>query len=163
MVQPGECVIDMFAGVGPFSIMIAKKVENVNVDAVDSNPDAVRLLEENVKLNKLRGSLKTWLGDVRTVVKQHLIGTASRVIMNYPSDAKDFVETACRALQKNGGTIHYYTFADGLHCEDKAVNEFERALGSTSWGMKRMMGARRVRGVAPMKWQVVIDALVSMN
>ncbi len=163
MVRPGECVTDMFAGVGPFSIMIAKKVENVSVNAVDANPDAVKLLEENVKLNRPRGSLKTWLGDARAVVEQHLTGTASRVIMNYPSEAKDFVETACKALRKEGGIIHYYTFADGLDCEDKAVNEFQRALEGTSFGMKKMMAARRVRGVAPMKWQVVVDALVSPN
>ncbi len=163
MVRPGECVADLFAGVGPFSIMIAKKVENVIVNAVDANSDAVKLLEENVKLNKPKGSLKIWPGDARTVVEQHLAETASRVIMNYPSGAKSFVETACKALQKGGGMIHYYTFADGLNCEDRAVKEFEHALEGTLWSMKKMMGAHRVRGVGPMKWQVVVDALVSPN
>ena len=42
-VQEEEIVIDMFAGVGPFSILIAKNHEHVKVYAIDLNPEAVKV------------------------------------------------------------------------------------------------------------------------
>ena len=160
-VEPGEVVIDMFAGVGPFSVMIAKRLENVEVNAVDANPDAVSLIRENAKLNKIRGKLSIWPGDAIDVVENHLTGIASRVIMNHPSAAKNFVGAACRGLRKQGGAIHYYTFAEGQTCEQKAVAEFQDAVEGCGWAVMELGEPRRVRGVSPMRWQVVVDAKVA--
>ncbi len=158
MVKPGECVVDMFAGVGPFSILIAKRLQKVEVHAIDSNPEAVRLIEENVRLNRPKGVIKTWAGDARTVVEKNLQGKATRVIMNLPSKATEYVDVACKALQEEGGMLHYYTFADGLDFAEKAMKELEGALPSCSWALKEKFGTRAVRGVGPMQWQVVVDA-----
>jgi tRNA (guanine37-N1)-methyltransferase len=160
-VEPGENVVDLFAGVGPFSIMIAKKVENVEVNAVDSNPDAVALIRSNVTLNRIQGNLGVWQGDARDVVQKHLMGTASRVIMNHPSASKEFVDVACNALRATGGIVHYYTFAEGIDCEDRAIREFENALGQCGWRTRWLAQVRRVRGISPVKWQVVVDAPVA--
>jgi len=160
-VESGEVVTDLFAGVGPFSIMIAKKLEAGEVNAVDSNPAAINLLRENLILNRVQGRLNVWLGDAREVVEKNLAGKASRVIMNHPSAARDFVDVACNALRKEGGTIHYYTFAEGLNCEDRAMAEFEGALENCNWRTRWLAQVRRVRGVAPMRWQVVVDAPVA--
>ncbi len=159
-VKPGERVVDLFAGVGPFAIMIAKKLDGIKVDAVDVNPEAVRLMGENIRLNKVRGTITTWLGDARKIVDDHLAGIASRVIMNHPSDAISFVDVACKALRDEGGLVHYYTFKEGLDCEEAATIEFEQAARSAGWKLKTLAGVRRVRGTAPMKWQVGVDALV---
>ncbi len=160
MVKPGECVVDMFAGVGPFSILIAKRLQKVEVHAIDSNPEAARLIEENVRLNRPKGVVKTWAGDARTVVEKNLHGKATRVIMNLPSKATEYVDVACNALQEEGGTLHYYTFADGLGFAEKAVKELEETLTSCSRVLKEKIGARAVRGVGPMQWQVVVDVAV---
>ncbi len=160
MVLPGENVVDMFAGVGPFSIMIAKRLENVEVDAIDSNPEAVRLIEENVRLNKPKGKVRAWAGDAREVVEGNLAGKASRVIMNHPSAAREYVDAGLKALRQEGGTLHYYTFSEGLDYEAKAMTELGKALTACGWAMKEKAGARTVRGVAPMQWQVAIDATV---
>ena len=53
MVKPGQCVVDLFAGVGPFSILIGKNVPGASVVAVDKNPGAVKLLRENIRFNRL--------------------------------------------------------------------------------------------------------------
>ncbi len=160
-VEPGEVVTDLFTGVGPFAIMIAKRLEAVEVNAVDANPDAVSLLRENASLNKVLGRLNVWLGDAREVVEDSLSGKASRVIMNHPSAAKEFVNVACKALRQEGGIIHYYTFAEGLDCEDRAMAEFEGALEKCNWRTRWLAQVRRVRGVSPMRWQVAIDAPVA--
>jgi len=161
LVEEGEVVTDLFAGVGPFPIMIAKRLKEVEVNAVDSNPDAVDLIRENLTLNRVGGRIRVWLGDARRVVETDLYGKASRVIMNHPSAAHEFIDVACNALRKDGGIIHYYTFAQGSDCEAKAVLELEEGLAKINWRAKWLAQARRVREVAPMKWQVAVDAPVA--
>lgn len=157
-VQPGECVIDMFAGVGPFSVLIAKRLDRVSVHAVDSNKDAAKLVKENAKLNRVQDKITVWAEDARTVVEKHLSGLADRVIMNHPSQAKNFLKDARRGIKRSGGVAHYYTFADGEDCEFKAREEFLSSMADSGWKIDGLPATHRVRGVGPMKWQIAIDA-----
>ena len=65
-VAAGECVVDMFAGVGTFSILIAKRSPESKVIAIDINPDAIFYLRENIRLNKV-SNVSAIQGDVREV------------------------------------------------------------------------------------------------
>ena len=103
-VQPGEVVIDMFAGVGPFSIMIAKSRAPKTVYAIDMNPDAIIYMRENISLNRVTTVVPVE-GDAREKIAE--LEKADRIVMNLPHDARDFVPHALRAL-KPGGIIHYY-------------------------------------------------------
>lgn len=67
-VKDGERILDMFCGIGPFPIVIARN-KNVDITAVDINESAIRYLDENISLNKLKGSITTYCGDVREVSK----------------------------------------------------------------------------------------------
>lgn len=160
MVKSGERVVDMFAGVGPFSIMIAKGLSNVEVDAIDDNPEAVKLLKQNIDANNPRGTVRVWHGDAEKVVRTHLAGVATRVIMNHPSRSYEFIPAGCEALLPDGGIIHYYAFADGADCELRATDEFVKGMIGCGWKLRQLLGTRKVRGVAPMRWQVVVDASV---
>src|SRR6267378_305133 len=132
-VRPRECVVDMFAGVGPFSILIAKRLEDVQVHAIDANPEAAKLIAENARMNKVQDRITVWSDDARVVVKDNLLGKATRVIMNHPSEAKDFLRPACEALRRDGGIVHYYTFAEGAQSEFEARTEFTRGLADPGW------------------------------
>ncbi len=156
-VRPGECVVDMFAGVGPFSILIAKRLNDVQIHAIDANPGAAELISENVRMNKVQDGVKVWPGDARIVIENNLSGVATRVIMNHPSQASEFLEPACKALRRDGGIVHYYTFAEGLESESNARKELAAALDDSGWKIEKTMETRKVRGVAPMKWQIAID------
>jgi tRNA (guanine37-N1)-methyltransferase len=160
-VRPGECVVDMFAGVGPFSILIAKRLNDVRIHAIDANPEAAKLIEENARMNKVQDRIKVWSGDARVVVKNNLEGIATRVIMNHPSQAREFLEPASEALARDGGMIHYYTFAEGADSESKARKEFAGAMADSVWKLEKIMATRKVRGVAPMKWQIGLDAKIA--
>jgi len=103
-VQPGEVVIDMFAGIGPFSMMIAKARSPKTVYAIDVNPDAIRFMQENLKVNKVQ-TVTPILGDAREEIVK--LERADRIIMNLPHNASEFVADALKAL-KQGGVIHYY-------------------------------------------------------
>ena len=160
MVEKGERVIDMFAGVGPFSILTAKRLDEVRVEAIDSNPQAVELLQENVRANKVESKVHAHFGDAREVIRKELFQSASRVIMNHPSASKDFVKEACAALQPSGGTIHYYTFA-GENWETDSRNDIEHVVKESGYVAERVLGIHRVREVAPMRWQVAVDLKVA--
>jgi len=103
-VEAGEVVIDMFAGIGPFSVLIAKTRSPKVVYAIDLNPEALRFMKENIALNKAV-AVTPILGDAREEIAK--LEKADRIIMNLPHDANGFVADALRAL-KPGGTIHYY-------------------------------------------------------
>jgi len=103
-VQPGEVVIDMFAGIGPFSIMIAKTRSPKVVYAIDKNPDAITFMKENLSLNKV-STVQPILGDAREEVSK--LEKADRIIMNLPHDANEYVADALKML-KPGGIVHYY-------------------------------------------------------
>jgi len=158
LVNEGERVVDMFAGVGPFSILIAKRTRDVRVDSIDSNPEATRLIDENARLNKVSSRLKVHLGDAGRVVREELLHQATRTIMNHPSASKHFVGAACDSLKASGGILHYYTFSDGQDPEVGARHQLEHSLKPTGYKIREVQNMRRVREVAPMKWQVVIDA-----
>ncbi|MEM2147445.1 MAG: class I SAM-dependent methyltransferase family protein [Candidatus Bathyarchaeia archaeon] len=161
MVNESETVTDMFAGVGPFSILIAKKHKNVKVYAVDINPDAVAFLERNIKLNRVERKVHPIIGDARQVVKQQLHGLADRVVMNLPEKALDFVDAACEAIKPDGGIIHFYSFVNGKEGLENLKLQFTKEIEKFKRRVNRIVFSRLVRETAPYKWQAVLDAWVS--
>jgi len=84
LVQDGEIVVNMFAGVGCFSIIIARHSNPVKVYSIDINPEAVRYMKENVRINGCFGKVIPIFGDARRVIEENLQGLADRVIMPLP-------------------------------------------------------------------------------
>ena len=156
-VKDGETVIDMFAGVGPFSILIAKRHENVQVYAIDVNPDAVNYLKKNIKANHVEKSVTPLLGDIRRIVNKKLIGIADRVIMNLPERAIEYVDVACEAIKPRGGVVHYYEFTSIPEPLETAKVRLIEAMKQTSRNVKKTLYARLVRATAPYTFQVVVD------
>jgi tRNA (guanine37-N1)-methyltransferase len=159
LTKESEMVVDLFAGVGPFVILIAKTHSNVKVYAVDANPDAITFLKKNVRLNRVENKVYPMLGDAKKIAEQHLVGIADRVIMNLPEKAIEFVEPACKTLKPKGGNIHFYCFmSDRSSLEnnkDDLINSVEKA------GRKiTTISSRLVRSTAPHQWQVAFDAKV---
>lgn len=160
-VTPQETVVDLFAGVGPFVIPIAKNHKTVQVYAVDINPDAVALLEKNIKINRLQKQIMPLVGDSRKIVKEQLSHKADRVIMNLPETALEFVDVACEAIKHEGGIVHYYCFvSDSSEPLEAAKTELEKAVKQNNRQVTKFLFAKTVREVAPYAWQVVVDARI---
>jgi tRNA (guanine37-N1)-methyltransferase len=158
LVKGGETVIDMFAGVGPFSILIARKCEDVQLFAVDANPDAIRLLKRNISANNVEKEVNPILGDVREVVKNGLVGVADRVIMNLPERAIEYVDVACEAIKPIGGVMHYYEFTNAPKPQEAAKIRLIEVIRDTKRNVREISSTRTVRATAPYTWQVVVDA-----
>ncbi len=157
-VKEGETVIDMFAGVGPFSILIAKERVKVRIYAIDVNPDAIHYLRKNIKANNVEAKVTAILGDARQIIKEKLKGAASRVIMNLPEKAIEYVDVACEGLQEEKGVIHYYEFTNASNPLEATKNRFSEAVKQTSRSLEKILLTRTVRATAPYTWQVVVDA-----
>lgn len=146
-VQPGEVVLDMFAGVGPFSIIIAKKQPLVRkIYAIDINRQAVQSLKENAKLNKVEEKIEAFAGDSRLLVPKRLKGVADRVIMNLPKTSVNFLPYALKALKPQGGVLHYYTFKSS---EEEVRAEVKERLAGQNY---EILAVRNVKPYAPREY-----------
>jgi tRNA (guanine37-N1)-methyltransferase len=74
MVRDGEVITNMFAGVGTYSVLIAKKNKRCKVYSIDSNPVAIELCRVNAKVNKVEENVVPLLGDAREVIKKKFLG-----------------------------------------------------------------------------------------
>jgi tRNA (guanine37-N1)-methyltransferase len=160
LVRKGETVVDLFAGVGPFSVLIAKNNPSAKVYAVDINPEAVELLERNVRLNRVENRVIPILGDARQVVEKRLLGVADRVIMNLPEKASEFVDAACKAVKPTGGTIYHYAFVRLPDSLENLKQRFSEAVEKAGRKVDEFLLAKTVRETAPYEWQVVLDAKI---
>ena len=159
LVKDGEKVVDLFAGVGPFSVLIAKNHE-VKVYAVDMNPDAVELLRTNVRINRVENRVFPILGNARRVVEEKLKGTEDRVIMNLPEKAIEFIDVACQALKAEGGVVHFYGFVHEPDSLDSLKARFVEAVADRKRCVQELLLAKTVRETAPYECQIVLDAKI---
>jgi len=157
-VQPGETVVNMFAGVGCFSIIIAKRGP-VKVYSIDINPSAIGFMNENIRLNMLYGKVISFLGDSKEVVENHLQHSANRVLLPLPEKALQYLPAAISALTFSGGWIHYYGFEHARKGENP-VEKGKLKVGKTLDNLKivhEFAFSRVVRTVGPNWYQLVLD------
>jgi tRNA (guanine37-N1)-methyltransferase len=160
LVNESETVVDMFAGIGPFSILIGKRRSQVKVYAIDVNPEAMKYLEENVRLNRVAGKVVPLLGDCRGIVRERLTGLADRVIMNLPEESLDYVDLACEAIKPTGGIMHLYTFSDEAIPFEELKEKVKDLVLSRGRSVQKISETRIVKAIAPYRLQVVVDATV---
>lgn len=153
-VRDGEKILDMFCGIGPFPIVIARN-KDVEITAVDINESAIRYLDENIGLNKLKGSIKTYCGDVREVSKS-FNNKFDRIIMNLPGLAYTFLDVAADLIE-DGGTINYYEFSDSY---EQGIKRLENACSEAGKTVK-ITNTRKVKSISPDEWHVAIDGKVN--
>ncbi|WP_062661889.1 class I SAM-dependent methyltransferase [Aeropyrum camini] len=161
LVKPGETVVNMFAGVGIFSIIIALKSRPSKVYSIDINPEAHRLMVENIRLNRVERVVEPLLGDSARVVSESLRGVADRILMPLPDLALDYIKYALEALGGRGW-LHVYLHVDyekGKGHLRRACELVKSRVEERGWRLIKS-NARVVRSVGPKLLQVVVDAEV---
>ncbi|HEY8109969.1 MAG TPA: class I SAM-dependent methyltransferase family protein [Candidatus Nitrosotenuis sp.] len=158
MIQDGETMINMFGGIGMFSIIAAKK-KKCTVYNIDLNPYAAKLCEENIKLNKLAGKVISIQGDAAQVVKEQLQNTGDRTLMLLPERSDEFLYSAISAT-KSGGIIHYYSHQHADKRQD-AVEVSKQHYLQVTPVQSEILGGRMVRAVGPRYYQTVVDARIT--
>ena len=122
-VKNDQIVVDMFTGVAPFALIIAKYANPKIIYAIDKNPYAIKFAYKNVSRNKLLHKIELIEGDAKEVVKNlYRKGVkADHVVMNLPFSAYTFLEDALLLLSEDATMmIHYYDIVDKENIEDRA-------------------------------------------
>ena len=158
LIQNGEIMTNMFAGIGMFSIMAAKK-KKCTVYSLDINPIASKLCEVNIGLNKLAGEVISINGDASEIIKNQLMDKSDRTLMLLPERSDEFLESAINTT-KDGGIIHYYSH---IHADKKidAGKLSEEHYLSVAPVKSEILDSKIVRAVGPRYYQTVVDVKIS--
>jgi tRNA (guanine37-N1)-methyltransferase len=157
--KPKEIVVNMFAGVGCFSILLAKWIKSTKIYSIDINPIAIQFMQENIRLNRVYGKVIPLLGDAKIIIGKKLQGLADRVLMPLPERAFEYLSSALLSLKKSGGWIHYYAFEYAKKTAsptDKTKIKVSKKLLSLGV-LYDIPFSRIVRSIGPNWYQVVID------
>ncbi|MFN3268257.1 MAG: class I SAM-dependent methyltransferase, partial [Zestosphaera sp.] len=160
LVKPGEFIINMFAGAGLFSIIIAKKAKPKKIISIDINPRAYELMRENITLNSVEEVVEARLGDASQIVRE-FAGMADRILMPLPEYSRTYLPNAILAL-RSCGVIHAYDFVSAEEKEEALLNGmkiFSEELRKHNVRYEFLHG-RVVRSVGPRYYQVVLDIKV---
>ena len=162
LVRNGEVVVNMFAGVGCFSIVIAKHSKAEKVYSIDINPAAFQFMQENIRLNRVYQKVIPVHGDAKKVVEKKLSYVADRVLMPLPEKALEYLPYALLSLKRTGGWIHYYNSEHANKKENpiqKAKLKVTEKLESLGVAFEVALG-RLVRTTGPNWYQIVLDIAI---
>lgn len=152
LVNDGERVIDMFAGIGYFSIPIGVHANAREVIAIEINPNSYEFLCENIKLNKL-SNIRPILGDCRIETAKF---KADRIIMGYVKTTHHYLNVAINSLNE-GGILHYHETVPEKLIETRPI---ERIRSAANGREVELLKINKIKKYAPGVEHVVIDALI---
>jgi tRNA (guanine37-N1)-methyltransferase len=163
LIKNDEIVVNMFSGVGCFSILIGKTSDKTKVYSIDVNPTAFSFMEGNIRINRLYNRVIPLLGDSKIIIQNHLKGLADRVLMPLPELALQYLPYAIMALKPSGGWIHYYDFQHAIGKENpeektklKVAQKLDRLGVCYNFGSSRI-----IRSTGPNWYQTILDIQVS--
>jgi len=154
LVSPGEVIVDLFSGVGQFSIPIAVHAKPSRIYSIEMNQVAFRYLLENIRINKVGNIVKAILGNCLEVAPR---GVADRVIMGILHVTHLYLPLAFKVLKPEGGVIHYHETVPACLRFKRPIDRILQAAGERKI---EIMNKRVVKRYSPGVDHVVIDARV---
>jgi tRNA wybutosine-synthesizing protein 2 len=152
---PGEVVVDMFAGIGYFSIPMAVHSEPARIISHEINPLAFEYLKKNVELNGVSKVVEPVLGNCLDAEEN----VADRVVMGYVGTTHEYLSKAMRIL-RGKGVIHYHET-----CPERLMLErpLERVRKAAEEAGKKaeILNTRIVKSYSPGVWHVAVDVAIS--
>jgi tRNA wybutosine-synthesizing protein 2 len=154
--NPHEVVVDMFAGIGFFSIPMAVHSKPMRVHALEINPVAHQYLSENVNLNDVKEIVEPILGDNRSFQGK---GIADRVVMGYLEDTHLFLPKAMEILKKEGGVIHYHEKCPNEILDIRPLENIKREASRVGREVE-VQNTKIIKSYAPGVSHIVLDLFV---
>jgi tRNA wybutosine-synthesizing protein 2 len=148
-----ETVVDMFAGIGYFSIPMAVHSKPKKIISIEINPVSFGYLKENIALNKVGNIIEPIAGDCTKVTPCEM---ADRVIMGY-LDGHEYLPHGISALLP-GGILHYHEAVPEAIKQRPVERILEACKGQGR--SAKIIGMHRIKKYAPGVWHVVVDAVV---
>ncbi|MFA6805390.1 MAG: class I SAM-dependent methyltransferase family protein [Candidatus Methanomethylophilaceae archaeon] len=149
----GEIVVDMFAGIGYFTLPLAKYSGARRIFACEKNPDSYCFLVKNIEINDVGDIVIPILADNRALLGAHF---ADRILMGYVQRTSEFLPKALKMIKK-GGIIHYHDTFYVHEYKEKIEEIFTRACGREGF---RVEMVREVKSFAPSVSHYVADVRI---
>lgn len=163
LVREGEHIFNMFAGVGTFSLVIAKKKGGCVIESVDKNPRAIELAFESLKLNKkLKSRVNPVLADAAEYASQNK-ETFDRILMPLPERAREFLPAAFGS-SRDGAIIHYYVHVPENDFKDDGwISKHLESITGKGNRKYEILKWKKVREVGPKFIQAVADIKIGSS
>jgi len=155
-IKNNDEVLVMFAGVAPFSIVIAKNSRAKKIYSNEINREANKYAKLNLELNKLKNKIELLPGDIKKI-QPKIKNKFDVIVMPRPQLKDSFLEQAFK-LSKKGTRIYYYDFCkiDELDSiVEKVKLEAKKAKKKIKIASKKLAG-----DIAPYKYRVRVDFIV---
>jgi len=152
-IEEHSVTIDMFAGVAPFSLIIARYAKPEKVYAIDKNPYAIKYARKNVNLNKMGDVIEVIEGDALQVIKK--LPHANHIIMNLPHKSFEYLPYAI----EKGDVIHYYEIIERGK-EEKRVEDIIKLCRSHGYNVE-IKNTHIVGSYSPAKRKIGMDLFIS--
>ncbi len=152
-VRDGAVVVDLFAGIGYFTLPIAVHGGASRIYACELNPVAYHYLLENLRLNRV-GNVVPLLGDCRETAPS---GVADVVLLGHFS-AAEYLDVAFRAL-RGGGLLVYHELCPREQFPDAPVRRITEAARAR-WYDVESVDSRIRKSYAPGIVHAVLEARV---
>jgi tRNA wybutosine-synthesizing protein 2 len=154
----GDVVVDMFAGIGYFTIPMAVHARPKKILAIELNPIAYRYLVENIMLNHVQSIVNPVLGDCSIETP---CGIADRVVMGYVGTTNRYLKMGIKALRP-GGVLHYHQTIPSWQFPEAAVVDVAQAAAQL--GLKaEILCCARVKKYSPGVVHAVVDARIGKD
>jgi tRNA (guanine37-N1)-methyltransferase len=155
-VQPGEWFLDATAGVGPFSVLAAKRRIARRISAIDLNHDAVVLLRQNLELNRVEGLVEVHEGDSVRLMAE--FAGFQRAAINLPHGGEPILRAAWKVAAE-GATIHYNSIVASQALDAIGRRLLEELRSVTERGGE-LLATRIVHAYSPTDVMAAFDLLV---
>ncbi|MBD3195529.1 MAG: class I SAM-dependent methyltransferase family protein [Candidatus Lokiarchaeota archaeon] len=160
LVNDGEVIVDMFAGIGYFSLPIASHANPKRIFSIEINSLSYKFLEENIKINDLGDIIKPIHGDCKKeVLKLSKKGLkADRIIMGVFPAPKAYIKESLTLVKPLGTIIHYEGVIDKNN-EQVLFEEFSKIAQDEGYSSE-LKESRFIKSYGPMLYHIVYDILV---
>jgi len=152
-IKKGNNVLVMFAGVSPFSIVIAKNSNAGQIVSNEINREANKYAKLNIELNKLKNRIELIPGDIKKVAPK-INKKFSVIVMPRPQLKNSFLEQAFMLSKKNT-RIYYYDFCDADKI-DLIVEKIKQEAKTFRKKIK-ILKTKKAGEIAPYKVRVRVD------
>ena len=168
MVKKKDKVLVMFAGVGPYPCVIAKK-SGCHVTSIELGKSCCKYALENVRRNKLLGKIEVLQGDVKKIIKRkgnkgglivkgNWVPLQFDVIVMPRANLKETFLKEAFSIAKKGTRFFFHSFGQ-IDKRDKDLKE----IHDTAKKFKRKIKIERIKkagDIAPYTYRWRIDFII---
>jgi tRNA wybutosine-synthesizing protein 2 len=151
-----ETVVDLFAGIGYFTLPIAVYSKPKKIVACEINPVAFKYLRANVVLNHVSTIVEPLFGDNREIAPK---GCADRVILGYLKDPQDFLPVAFECLKDHTGILHYHELVPVELVPEQPLSHIEQAASLFNRSFE-LLKVNETKSYAPRVNHMVLDVRI---